>query len=247
MTISEIVSIISDPFQMIEDGHVYILLIPVYVFLLSGERIWHEITRKERWDNLDSVSNIAITITVLIMETLLGFLLPLAIFFVLYEFRVATLPMVWWGWLIAFLIYDLIWYVDHHISHRTGLFWAFHSVHHSSQEYNMTVASRGFLLDNLYITRPLFYILPLLGVAPIQYIVVRLITNIWGIAQHTRMIGKLGILDRFLATPSNHRVHHGADPKYLDSNYGEVLMIWDRIFGSYTAEEEEPTYGLTTN
>jgi hypothetical protein len=89
--------------------------------------------------------------------------------------------------------------------------------------------------------------MPIFGVSYIQYIIVQLFTNIWGIAQHTRLVGRMGILDRLLATPSNHRVHHGADVEYLDRNYGEVLILWDRLFGTYTREKQEPTYGLTKN
>ena len=109
----------------------------------------------------------------------------------------------------------------------------------------MTVASRGFLIDGTLLSRPTFYLLPLLGVSPYQFVVISIATNIWGIAQHTRLVGRLGWLDWLFATPSNHRVHHGSNDIYLDKNYGEVLMIWDHLFGTYQREEEEPTYGVT--
>jgi sterol desaturase/sphingolipid hydroxylase (fatty acid hydroxylase superfamily) len=108
----------------------------------------------------------------------------------------------------------------------------------------MTVASRGFLVDTTLLSRPTFFLLPILGVGPFQFIVIAILTNIWGIAQHTRLIGKLGWLDWLIATPSNHRVHHGCDPQYIDRNYGEILMIWDRLLGTYEPEREEPTYGV---
>ena len=76
---------------------------------------------------------------------------------------------------------------------------------------------------------------------------VSIATNIWGIFQHTRLIGRLGVLDWLFATPSSHRVHHGSDAKYLDKNYGEVLLIWDHLFGTFQAEEEEPIYGVTSS
>ena len=108
----------------------------------------------------------------------------------------------------------------------------------------MTVASRGFIFDATLLTRPTFYLLPFLGVSPFQFIVIQIFTNIWGIAQHTRLIRRLPVLDWLFATPSNHRVHHGRNDKYIDKNYGEVLMIWDHLFGTYQREEEEPTYGV---
>lgn len=232
---------------LIDDGKTYVLLIPVYTLLLGGERLVHAFTQERQWDNRDAAANLFITGVMLLKDLLVGVYLPLAIIVWLFDnANLFTLGNQWWGWLLAFLLYDLTWYTDHRIGHRVGLFWALHQVHHSSQEYNMTVASRGFILDS-FATRPLFYLLPVLGVSPLQYITVQVLTNILGIAQHTRLVGRLGLLDMLFATPSNHRVHHGSDVKYLDKNYGEVLIIWDHIFGSYKREEEEPNYGLTAN
>jgi sterol desaturase/sphingolipid hydroxylase (fatty acid hydroxylase superfamily) len=182
----------------------------------------------------------------LLIDLFVGFLFPIAILIFLYQFRLFEIPMNWWGWILVFVLYDFTWYIDHYIAHRTGLFWALHSVHHSSKEYNTTVASRGSLLET-FGARPLFYLLPIFGVSPIQFILIKLVTNVWGIAQHTRLVGKLGILDLIFATPSNHRVHHGSDVHYLDKNYGEVLILWDRLCGTFARETHEPNYGLTKN
>lgn len=231
---------------LVEDGEIYLVLLPVYVVLLGGERVAHFfVEKKRRWDERDAATNVAITVLFLGVEVFVGAILPVALLVWLYEnVRIATFGFGPWGWLLAFVAYDLAWYIDHRIAHRTGFFWAFHHVHHSSNEYNMTVASRGFVLDNTLITRPFFFILPVLGMSPLHLLVVKLVTNIYGIAQHTRLVPKLPVLDAVLATPSNHRVHHGSDEKYLDRNYGEVLILWDRLFGTYQREEEEPTYGV---
>jgi len=127
-----------------------------------------------------------------------------------------------------------------------GLFWAFHHVHHSSQEFNFTVAARGFFLDGT-VTQPLYYLMPILGMSPTQIAGVVILKSLYGIFNHTRTVKNMGWLEYVLATPSNHRVHHGSDVKYLDRNYGQVLIIWDILFGSFQREEEEPTYGLTKN
>ncbi len=196
-------------------------------------------------DDRDGLANIAITITYLVLDVLVGAVLPVALLTVLYEHaRLFTLGFGVLGWALAFVLYDLAWYADHRLAHRSALFWAMHHVHHSSVEYNMTVASRGFVFDNTLLTRPLFYLLPIFGLSPLHYLTVKIVTSVWGIAQHTRLVRRLGPLDWLFATPSNHRVHHGSDTKYLDRNYGEVLMIWDRLFGTYQREEEEPTYGV---
>ena len=233
--------------MLVEGGSVYGYLLPIYVGLLSAERIAHALfERQVRWNNAEAASNIFLTVVFLGLGILIGHILPLGLMVFIFEnFRLFELGSGLMAWIGVFLLYDLAWYTDHRIAHRTGFFWAMHHVHHSCPEYNMTVASRGFLLDSTMLSRPTFYLLPVLGVAPDQYILMSIITNVWGIAQHTRMVGKLGVIDRLFATPSSHRVHHGSDTHYLDRNYGEVLMVWDHLFGTYTPEEEEPLYGVT--
>ena len=232
---------------LIEGGSVYGYLLPVYVGLLSAERVAHALFEKRViWNNREAFSNIFLTLIFLALGILIGHILPLGLMVVLYEsFHLIELGNDWFSWVVIFLLYDLAWYVDHRIAHRTGFFWAMHHVHHSCPEYNMTVASRGFLLDSTMLSRPTFYLLPILGVAPDQYILMSIITNVWGIAQHTRMVGKLGVLDSIFATPSAHRVHHGSEARYIDRNYGEILMVWDHLFGSFAYEDKEPLYGVT--
>lgn len=232
--------------ERVEQGEAYLVLLPVYVLLLAGERGYYALRRRGEWDDRDAAANVAITVVFLLVDLVLGAIVPVALMVFLHEhLALWSLAGSGWGWLAAFVLYDLCWYVDHRIAHRTGLFWAMHHVHHSSMAYNTTVASRGFIVDNTFLSRPLFYLLPVLGVSPLQFIVIKIVTSIWGIAQHTRVVGRLPVLDLVLATPSNHRVHHGSDAQYLDRNYGEVLMVWDHLFGSYTAEGAEPTYGVT--
>ncbi len=233
--------------SLVSTGKSYLFLLPIYAGLLLGERIAHAVLKpREVWDNREAAANIVITVAVLGLNFLVGHVLPLAVFAIIFEgLSLCSLGHGYGGWLSAFVLYDLAWYVDHRIAHRTGLFWAMHHVHHSSPVYNMTVASRGFLVDTTLLSRPTFYLLPFLGLSPMHFMVISIATNIWGIAQHTRLVGKLPWLDWLLATPSNHRVHHGVEAKYLDRNYGETLMIWDQLLGTYQREDEEPMYGVT--
>lgn len=238
-------AVVSELSQLIRSGDVYTVLLPIYVLLLGGERIAHALLSDRPWNDRDGAANLVITVAYLALDAALGAFLPLGLMIWLYDSaRLFALPQGWGGWALAFLLHDLAWYVDHRLGHRVGFLWAMHHVHHSSQEFNMTVASRGFLLDES-IARPLFYLLPIFGVMPLQFIVIRIVVSIWGIAQHTRLVPRLGVLDRWLATPSSHRVHHGSDSEYLDRNYGEVFMIWDRLLGTYTPEEREPRFGVT--
>ena len=233
--------------SLVATGDTYLFLIPIYGSILLAERLaHHRLFPQQRWNNGDTAANLTITGVSLVFNMLAGHLLPLAGMAFIYDhWNIVQLPNHLIGWFAGFMLYDLAWYIDHRIAHRVGFFWAMHHVHHSSTEYNTTVASRGFLLDITLLSRPTFYLLPLFGISPYHFMVISIFTNVWGIAQHTRMIGKLGWLDLILATPSNHRVHHGSNLDCIDKNYGEVFMIWDHIFGTYQSESDEPTYGVT--
>ena len=151
------------------------------------------------------------------------------------------------AWLATFVTYDLMFWVAHVAGHRVRLLWCFHSVHHTSTEMRLTSAVRGSALDFVYL--PWFFVwIPLLGVHPAMLLVVESASRMWGVATHLSpaLVGRLGLLDRVVVTPSVHRVHHGTELAYLDTNYGEVLLLWDRLFGTWTPERATPTYGLTT-
>ena len=153
------------------------------------------------------------------------------------------LPLTGWTLALAVLVADFIYYWEHRIAHEVRILWTQHAVHHSSRDYNIITGIRFGPLEGLW---SLVAHLPMvaLGFAPEQIffgIIVVLAYQTW---LHTEVIGKLGHLEYCLNTPSNHRVHHGSDDKYLDRNYGGILIIWDRLFGTFQAEEETPRYGL---
>ena len=150
----------------------------------------------------------------------------------------------WYTWVIAIVGVDLLYYAYHRMAHRVRLFWATHQAHHSSQYFNLATALR----QKWNISGDVFLraLLPLFGVPP--WIVfasfsINLIYQYW---IHTERIGKLWRPIEFIFnTPSHHRVHHGMDELYLDKNYGGILIIWDRLFGSFQPETFRPHYGLT--
>lgn len=152
------------------------------------------------------------------------------------------------GWstaLACLVLVDFLYYVDHRCGHRVRAYWAIsHSVHHSSPQYDQTTGLRvsfidGFLAPWFYLPAVLIGFDPLLVLACLGFILS------WQQWLHTESVGRLGWLDFWLNTPSNHRVHHGVQDAYLDRNYGAVLMVWDHLFGTYQAETEAPRYGLT--
>ncbi|NVB43349.1 sterol desaturase family protein [Pseudenhygromyxa sp. WMMC2535] len=150
----------------------------------------------------------------------------------------------WVAWVVALIGVDLAYYWFHRLSHEVNFLWAAHVVHHQSEEYNLAVALRQSAFQGLFSF--VFYLpLALAGVHPLVYVAAVQINTIYQFWIHTRLIGRMGPLEWVLNTPSHHRVHHGADPKYLDRNYAGMLIIWDRMFGSFQLEEEEPTYGTT--
>ncbi|MBI5255591.1 MAG: sterol desaturase family protein [Burkholderiales bacterium] len=147
-------------------------------------------------------------------------------------------------WVAALLLYDLLYYWKHRFGHRVALGWAAHVVHHQSEDYNLSTALRqtstGWLCDWL------FYLpMALLGFPPLVFAVVAMVDLLYQYWVHTQQIHKLGWFDRWFCSPSNHRVHHAVNDAYVDKNYGGILILWDRLFGTFAEErDEEPcVYG----
>lgn len=143
------------------------------------------------------------------------------------------------------LMYDLMYYWAHRASHEINVMWGSHIPHHQSEEYNLSVALRQGVFQGCFFW--IFYLpLAVVGFSPALFITMASIDTLYQFWIHTRLIGKLGPLEWVLNTPSHHRVHHAKNPKYIDKNHGGVLIIWDRLFGTFVEEEEEPVYGTAT-
>jgi sterol desaturase/sphingolipid hydroxylase (fatty acid hydroxylase superfamily) len=154
------------------------------------------------------------------------------------------IPVNSWTILLAILLADFLYYWNHVAEHRIRLFWAHHSVHHSSTDFNLSVALRLAWTEDFILW--IFYIpLVLIGFHPLVVLIAMEAIGLYQIWIHTQKIGQLGILDEVLNTPSLHRVHHGANPQYIDKNYGAILCLWDKLFGTYEPEREKVVYGLT--
>lgn len=155
----------------------------------------------------------------------------------------------WWVWVLAIVGADLAYYAEHRMQHRVRLFWAAHSVHHSSQHFNMSTALRlPTLIPLRFLTNVVYIPLALVGIPVWMIFLSQSIVLLFQYPLHTERIGKLHPAIEFVFnTPSHHRVHHGANNPYLDKNYGGILMIWDRLFGSFAEETERIRYGLTHN
>ncbi|MEP7178743.1 MAG: sterol desaturase family protein [Pseudonocardiales bacterium] len=152
----------------------------------------------------------------------------------------------WYTWVFALLIVDVIWYSYHRASHRVRLMWAAHQAHHNSQRFNYSTAVRQKW--NPWFELLFWVPLPLIGMPPWLIFTSFSINLMFQFLVHTERIGLLPApIEYVFNTPSHHRVHHASDPDYLDKNYAGILIIWDRLFGTYAEETHRPTYGLTTN
>lgn len=149
-------------------------------------------------------------------------------------------------WIIAFFLCDFVLYIYHFLSHKTRLLWAAHVAHHSSLHYNISV---GFRINFIHLFYRFLFWAPLcfIGITPEMILFIESLTAIWNFLIHTEKIKKLGLLDLIFNTPSNHRVHHASNPEYIDKNLGGILIIYDRLFGTYAKETTSPVYGITHN
>ncbi|MBK7516529.1 MAG: sterol desaturase family protein [Betaproteobacteria bacterium] len=149
-----------------------------------------------------------------------------------------------WVWLFALVFYDFCYYWLHRAGHRVAVLWAAHVVHHQSEDYNLSTALRQ--PSSYFLFSWIFYLpMALAGVPPLVFATVALIDLLYQFWVHTQQVGRLGWFDRWFCSPSNHRVHHAVNDKYLDKNYGGILIVWDRLFGSFVEEDDaEPcVYG----
>jgi len=173
-----------------------------------------------------------------------------ATFFLLnygYQFRLFEIKNIFVYWIILVLIQDLLYWILHTSGHYIRFFWAMHVTHHSSPLFNLTTGFRSTVFEPLY--RVFFYLpLAFMGFTAIDILFAYLVTQLYGNLVHTQVIGKLHpIIEYFLVTPSHHRVHHASNIRYLDKNMGMILIIWDRMFGTFQEElpEDKIVYGLT--
>lgn len=218
------------------------------MLLLSAEAYlsWRE--NKGLYETRDTFSSLALGIGN-VLTGLITKALIFGLFSFLYQFRLFHLSyQVWWYWVLLFFADDFSYYWFHRSSHRVAWFWASHVVHHSSQHYNLAAALRQTWTGNLTGSFLFWAWMPLLGFHPIWVLFMQQISLIYQFWIHTELVNKLpAAIEAVFNTPSHHRVHHGSDAKYLDKNHGGILIIWDRMFGTFQPEEERPTYGLTQN
>jgi len=229
-------------------AEVYAIGLPIIYGMIALEAAFSALTNKSFYRLNDTLCTAGLLIgNILIGSAAKG--LSFAIHIFLYQFRVidlANLIPLWLMWVLAFVLIDLVFYIYHRLSHRVRLLWAIHMSHHSSEEMNFAVSLRQAWFAPLS-KLPFFAVLPLLGMDPTIVVIAGVISTLWGVVGHTQIVDKLGPLELIFNTPSHHRVHHGANKEYIDKNYGNLFIIWDKMFGTFEPEQAPVKYGLVNN
>jgi len=223
-----------------------VLAIPVFFVLIAIEWIAARILERDAFRFSDSVADLGCGILDQVADVFAKTAVFAGYLFLYDRFRFISIPEgSAWTWAACFLGVDFLYYWFHRFGHEVNAGWAAHVVHHQSEEYNLTVALRQGAFQQLFSW--VFYLpLALLGFPPLVFLTCSALNTLYQFWIHTRLVGRLGPLEWVLNTPSHHRVHHGRNPKYIDRNHAGVLIVWDRLFGTFKEEEEEPVYGITT-
>ena len=231
-------------------SQVIVLAAPVFFLLIALEFAWGVRQQRNTYRLADAINSISLGMLSQISAVFTR-LLRVGLYTAVYA-SVALVPLeearafwtTWYGWLLALVFYDFCYYWLHRMGHEVAVLWAAHVVHHQSQDYNLSTALRqtssGVLLGWI------FYLpMALAGVPPLVFGVVALIDLLYQYWVHTEHVPKLGWFDRWFCSPSNHRVHHAVNDRYLDRNYGGILIVWDRLFGTFQDEDlaEPCVYG----
>jgi sterol desaturase/sphingolipid hydroxylase (fatty acid hydroxylase superfamily) len=222
--------------------------IPGFIILLVAEVILTARQQKDYYDIKDTAGSLTMGIGNVIVG-IVGKAIVFATYSLVYQFRLFTVDMTqWWAWMILFFADDFSYYWFHRISHSSRYFWASHVVHHSSQKYNLGTALRQTWTGTLSGAFLFWIWLPFVGFSPVAVMTMQAISLLYQFWIHTEHINKLPApIEYIFNTPSHHRVHHGSNLTYLDKNHAGILIIWDRLFGTFAPEQHRPTYGLTTN
>lgn len=222
------------------------IAIPMFLFFMGLEYLYSKRKGKNFFQYAESVANLNVGIAERLLDVFTTSLFFGVFVYVYDHFAIFDIKAGCFTWLLLFFATDLVWYWYHRLAHEINAFWAVHVVHHQSEDFNYTVSARITVLQA--VVRCMFWsILPLIGFPPLMISVFLLIHGLYPFFIHTRALGKWGWFEHILVTPTHHGIHHASNPEYLDKNYGDVLIIWDKLFGTFVKERKdvEIVYGLT--
>ena len=223
------------------------LSIPIFFLLIGVELFINKLKKTNYYRFNDAVSNLNSGILSQVVGVFTK-IVTIGVYIWLYNnYRIFDhIPGKWYTWVLLFIGVDFFYYWFHRLSHEVSVLWGTHVVHHQSEEYNLSVALRQSATQTF---GSFWFYLPLafIGFPPLLFATIASIQTLYQFWIHTKLIDKMPEwFEYILNTPSHHRVHHGINPKYIDKNHGGTLIIFDRMFGTFQAEEEEVHYGVTS-
>ena len=219
---------------------------PFFIGLVLVEILYGRFVKDQKHNLMDTVSSLSSGLTNVVKDSLGLVLILISYPFLLEHLALIEIKATWLVWVVAFIALDFAGYWNHRLSHHINFFWNQHVIHHSSEEFNLACALRQPISNLLGYYALLLIPAALLGV-PNQVIAIlapiHLFAQFW---YHTQHIGKMGVLEYVIVTPSQHRVHHAINPEYIDKNLGQIFCVWDRMFGTFQEELDDvpPQYGV---
>ncbi len=220
------------------------LIVPAFCLFAALEFLIAQKRKRDRHTFENSTANITIGIA----ERLLNLFIAGAFYdlysYIYKEYSLFHVSSAWYVWLALLLVTDFVWYWYHRLGHEINIMWAAHIVHHQSEEFNYTVSARITTFQAV-IRNAFWCVLPFFGFDPAMVITILVIHGAYSFFTHTEVVDKLGWLEKILVTPSHHRVHHASNEEYLNKNYGDIFIFWDKLFGTFQEEKRTPVYGLT--
>ena len=225
-------------------GKILLIAMPIFLLLVLAEKMYGVYRGKDTVRNMDMISSLSSGLTNVTKDVLGLSIVLLSYEWMVQHWALVKIQSAFWMYFVAFVALDFMGYWVHRIQHRVNFFWNAHLVHHSSEEFNLACALRQSISSIVRI-----FLLPaaLLGV-PAKVIAIvaplHLFAQFW---YHTRHINKMGWLEHIIVTPSHHRVHHAINPEYMDRNFSQIFIIWDKLFGTFQEELDAvpPVYGIT--
>ncbi|MFM9829228.1 MAG: sterol desaturase family protein [Sphingomonas sp.] len=222
--------------------------VPAMLALLVLEMLLARLRGTRSYEVKDTAASLMMGTGVPISILLTGWI-GAAAYLAVYNLRLFDIGWTWGGMSLCFLVTDLTYYWGHRLMHECRLGWASHVVHHSSQHFNISTALRQEWTSNISLIFLTGLPSALIGFPPAMVALASGVIGVYQVWIHTEHVGKLGPFEWFMNTPSHHRVHHGTNPRYLDSNHGGFFIIWDRMFGTFVAErDDDPVhFGIVSN
>ncbi|TDR31835.1 sterol desaturase family protein [Hydromonas duriensis] len=219
--------------------------VPFFVLFIAAEVIFSSAMQLRLYQTKDTLTSVVFALCNISLDMLMK-LVSFGVLTWAYSHRVFEMSNPWLYWGLLVLLQDFAYYVQHYMDHRVRLLWAVHVTHHNSMYFNLSTGFRSSVFQPLY--RFVYFVpIALLGFTPLHIMFVYAATQIYGNLIHTRVVDKMGFLEKILVTPSHHRVHHASNVPYLDKNMGMLFIFWDKAFGTFTPEgtDVQPIhYGL---